>query len=163
MTLGNGLAVTYAYDQDGRLSDIETAPGAQDLTLGYDAASRITAVTDDLAASRSQTLGYDAPDRLTSASGGYGSLTYAWDAGGNRTSRTWTQGGTTTTDTGTVAGTSNRLLQVARGGQARALGHDAAGNVTSDTRSDGTVFGYGYDAVGRLVTGVTPWTWTGTG
>lgn len=56
------------------------------------------------------------------------------------------------TDVSTVAAASNRLLQVARGGQTRTLAHDAAGNVTGDTRLDGTVFGYGYDAAGRLAT-----------
>jgi RHS repeat-associated protein len=95
-------------------------------------------------------FGYDALDRLTSAAGGYGSLTYAWDAASNRSSRSWTQGGVTVTDTDGVAGSSNRLLSVSRGGQSRTLGHDAAGNVTADTRFDGTVFGYAYDGDGRL-------------
>lgn len=152
MSLGNGLSVVYSYDADGRLTGIDTTPGVQDLTLGYDAASRITGITDGLSAGRGQTLGYDALDRLISAVGGYGSLTYGWDAGGNRTSRGWTQGGTTTTDSATHAGASNRLLSVARGGQSRTLGHDAAGNVTADTRFDGTVFAYGYDGDGRLAT-----------
>jgi YD repeat-containing protein len=66
--------------------------------------------------------------------------------------RSWTQGGTTTTDSATYAGTSNRLLSVSRGGQSRSLGHDAAGNITGDTRFDGTVFADGYDDDGRLAT-----------
>ena len=33
-----------------------------------------------------------------------------------------------------------------------AFDHNAAGNVTSDTRFDGTAFGYGYDGDGRLAT-----------
>ena len=52
------------HDADGRLTGIATSPSLQDLTLGYDAL-----------------------DRLTSATGSYDSLTYSWDAGGNRSSR----------------------------------------------------------------------------
>lgn len=150
MSLGNGLAVSFGYDADGRLTDIDTTPGIQDLALTWDDAARNTAIADGVDAGRSQTLGYDALDRLTSAAGGYGSLTYAWDAGSNRSSRSWTEGGVTVTDTDSVSGSSNRLLSVARGGQTRTLGHDAAGNVTADTRFDGTVFGYAYDDDGRL-------------
>ena len=152
MGLGNGLALAFSYDGDGRLTGIATTPGVQGLTLGYDTASRLIGIADALIPGRSQTLGYDALDRLTSAVGGYGSLTYAWDAGGNRTGRAWTQGGTTSTDSATYAGTSNRLLSVSRGGQSRSLGYDGAGNVTSDTRFDGTAFGYGHDGDGRLAT-----------
>jgi YD repeat-containing protein len=47
--------------------------------------------------------------------------------------------------------TGNRLLAVC-GRQSRSLGHDAAGNVTTDTRIDGTQPAYGYDGVGRLAT-----------
>lgn len=58
----------------------------------------------------------------------------------------------TVTDADTAAGGSNRLLSVACGGQTRTFGHDAAGNVTGDTRfdGDGTVFGYAYDGDGWL-------------
>ena len=66
--------------------------------------------------------------------------------------RAWAEGGTTTSDSATYAATGDRLLSVSRGGQSRGLGHDAAGNVTADTRFDGTVFADGYDDDGRLAT-----------
>jgi len=54
---------------------------------------------------RSETFGYDALDRLTAATGVYGSLAYAYDANGNRTSRTLNA----VTDTYTYAANTNRL------------------------------------------------------
>jgi YD repeat-containing protein len=58
----------------------------------------------------------------------------------------------TAVDTEALARKSNPPLSVGRGGQSRSLGYDAAGNVTSDTRFDGTVLAYGYDDAGRLAT-----------
>ncbi|MEM4313448.1 MAG: hypothetical protein QXH95_05290, partial [Thermoplasmata archaeon] len=49
-----------------------------------DYAGNITAITDNLDASKSQTFGYDNFYRLTSASGPYGNLTWSYDLVGNR-------------------------------------------------------------------------------
>ncbi len=57
---------------------------------GYDAASNITSIGDNLAANRSQTFAYDNLNRLSSATGLYGTNTYAYDAVGNRTQKTVT-------------------------------------------------------------------------
>ena len=153
MQLGNGLDVALAYDTDGRLTGIDTGNATldiQDLALGHDAASRITSLADALDASRSQTFAYDALSRLTDATGAYGDIDYAWDAGSNRTSRIIDDGLSTRVEASTVAAGSNRFLSVTDGTFTRTLGHDAAGNITSDTRLDGTQFAYGYDHAGRL-------------
>jgi len=49
-----------------------------------------------------------------------------------------------------LASASNQVTQVGDGTDTRTFGYDAAGNVTSDTRYDGTVFSYLYDQRGRL-------------
>ena len=88
LTYGNGLVETRTYDADYRITGI-SIPSVQGLIFGYNANDDITGITDSISASNTQTLGYDNLNRLTSAvsgTGGYGSLTYAYDADGNRTS-----------------------------------------------------------------------------
>ena len=153
MQLGNGLAVDFTYDADGRLTGIDTGstvPDIQDLTLAYDAASRITGITDGLDASRTQSFAYDGLSRLTDATGAYGDIDYAYDAGSNRTSRITDDGVTTTVEACTIAAGSNRLLSLTDGTGTRSLSYDSSGNITGDTRLDGTVFAYDYDHAGRL-------------
>lgn len=88
LTYGNTLVETRTYDADYRITGI-SIPSVQGLTFGYNANDDITGITDSISASNTQTLGYDNLNRLTSAvsgTGGYGSLTYGYDADGNRTS-----------------------------------------------------------------------------
>jgi YD repeat-containing protein len=91
MTFGNSLVASFSYDLDGRLTGIATAgsgANVQGLTYGYDPADNIVSITDALAAARSQTFVYDSVNRITSATGPYGTIGYAYDLVGNRTSRT---------------------------------------------------------------------------
>ena len=60
----------------------------QGLTYGYDAANNVLSIADAVTSGNSQSFGYDALDRLTSATGGYGSLGYTYDANGNRLTET---------------------------------------------------------------------------
>src|SRR5262249_6716245 len=72
---GTGLDLTIAYDNDGRITDLDTATTGttvQDLTYAYDNASNITGITDNLTSGRTQSLSYDNLNRLTSATGLYG-------------------------------------------------------------------------------------------
>ncbi|MDH3662026.1 MAG: hypothetical protein OEU92_18685 [Alphaproteobacteria bacterium] len=121
-----------------------------DLAFAYDLASQITGITDGVDAAKSETFAYDALGRLTDAVGGYGDIDYAYDAAHNRTSRSWAEGGSTVIEALTLASTSNQVTQVGDGTDTRTFGYDAAGNVTSDTRYDGTAFAYVYDQRGRL-------------
>jgi len=83
LTFGNGISQTNAYDQQYRLTNI-IAQGIQNLTYRYDNNGNITAITDNLDASKIKTYGYDPLDRLTSAQGPWGSLAYSYDKVGNR-------------------------------------------------------------------------------
>ncbi len=95
VTYGNGVVTTYSYSQASnptcsavnfQLCTLVTAKGSttyQNLTYGYDAGGNITAITDTILGN--QAFGYDGLDRLTSASGPYGSQTYAYSQLGNLT------------------------------------------------------------------------------
>jgi RHS repeat-associated protein len=111
-TFGNGAVLSVTYDQDYQLTGISTVAGAttiQNATYGYDPAGNITSVTDSLTPARSQTLTYDNLNRLYTASGAYGSQSYAYDGVGNRTSRVLGA----TTETYSLASTANQIASIA--------------------------------------------------
>lgn len=105
----------------------------------------ITGITDNLASANSQSLGYDALNRLTTGNGSYGSLSYGYDADGNR--NTETLNGTATTFT--VAANSNQLASLS-GGLNITYSYDADGNLTGDGINT-----YSYDDTGRLASVTT--------
>jgi RHS repeat-associated protein len=84
LTYGNGIAETRTLDADYRVTKI--ASSVQNLSYGYDAANDILAISDGKTTGNSQTLTYDSLDRLDGASGPYGTISYSYDANGNRTS-----------------------------------------------------------------------------
>lgn len=155
-TEGNGAAYTRTFDQDGRITGIGLGNGT--MALAYDAASRITGISETGISAKS--FAYDALNRLTGYTSGSTALTYAYDTNGNRTSLA---GGSTTT-TYNVSATSNRLLG-SNGAGTRTISYDADGNAITDSQPL-TVFGYTYDASGRLVrakTGALATTYTNDG
>ena len=120
-TWGNSTIAARVYDQDGKITDLDSA-GAS--TYGYDDAFRITGVTDLADSTKSWTHGYDALDRLTSAAKTGQSIGYSYDANGNRLTESGTQSGTYS-----LSGTSNRLASIS-GTPTRSYAYDAAGNTT---------------------------------
>jgi RHS repeat-associated protein len=151
LIFGNGIGLALAYDNDGRVIDIDAAGGGiivQDLTYTYDPASNITAIGDNLTTSRSQTFAYDDRDRLASATGPYGIKTYLYDAVGNRTEQTVTLP-PAGTETYTTALTSNRLDSIA-GTVTRSLTYAASGQVETDQRSPVDSWTYTIDQEGRM-------------
>ncbi|QQS12097.1 MAG: RHS repeat protein [Rhodospirillales bacterium] len=152
LTLGNGLTLSAAYDLDYRLTNLTVGPGVGasvlNLTYAYDAVDNVLTLSDAVTPARDQTLGYDALDRLTSATGQYGSLLYAYDIVGNRSSSSI--GGVASTYT--YPATSNRLTSIA-GGVTRSFTYSASGNALTDVRAGGTwTLGYGPDDRLRTVT-----------
>lgn len=87
-TFGNGATHTRTFDQDYRITKVKDTGTANihELTYTFDNNDNATAIVDAVTSANNQTLGYDDLDRMTSASGGYGSLSYGYDANGNRTS-----------------------------------------------------------------------------
>jgi len=133
-TLGNGQTYTRSYDLDGRIASYTL--GANPFNLGFDAASRITSINTN-------NYGYDALDRLNQAvllDKNYG---YAYDAVGNRLSKT----NGTRTDLYTYASTNNQLALITTvpGSAVRVFQTDPNGATVSDGANQ-----YTYDARGRL-------------
>ena len=142
-TYGNGLARSYDYDLDGRVTSIGTAmPGrtVQNLSYAYNANEDITKITDGVTAALTQAFGYDELSRLTAVTATNANQVFAYDATGNRTSHTHDGA----TDTYTIASTGNRLTAVS-GPTPKTFAFDANGNVISGAGAT-----YSYDAFNRL-------------
>ncbi|UJM90541.1 DUF6531 domain-containing protein [Rhodanobacter denitrificans] len=140
-TSSNGLTNTLVYDSDGRLGSINV-PGVQNLAFTYDAADRITQITNGLDGSMTETIGYDAMSHLTTETSGADNESYTYDAAGNRTHQV-VNGNTTTYS---MAATSNRLATLS-GTWNTTWGYDAEGAITT---ANGTTV-YQYDPFHRLV------------
>jgi RHS repeat-associated protein len=156
-TWGNGTLAVRTFDQDGNVTQIDSA-GLK--TYAHDDAFRITGITDALDSTLSWSYGYDLLDRLTSATKTGSTFGYTYDANGNRL----TQSGTTAS-TYTIAATSNRLSSVS-GSLTKTYTYDAAGNVLTDgvntlaynnrgrmkSLNNGTIAtNYTYNALGQLI------------
>jgi RHS repeat-associated protein len=130
MVLGNTVSISKTYDLNYQLIELFQANGTtvMDRTYTSDNVGNVTAITDNLEASRSQSFGYDNLYRLTSASGVYGGLSYAYDKVGNRLSRTRT-GTNASQDSYYYFPGTNRLRTVA-GDHSELFTYDADGNTT---------------------------------
>jgi RHS repeat-associated protein len=134
-TLANGVFVTRNFDLDYRLTGIKDqgASTLRELNLDYDWRGNVEQIDDLLGTADDQTFSYDELSRLVSAAGGYGLQGLAYDAVGNRLSKTVTPiGGSATPDdyayqTSPLA--SHRLLSQSSGA---AYTYDNAGNVESN-------------------------------
>ena len=173
VTNGNGLVASYAYDVRDRVTNIAWT-AADGTPLGgfaytYDVVGRITARRHALGTNRfDRAYAYDDLDRLAAD----GSVSYAYDAAGNRTAKTGDVEGAVAY----TRGVGDRLASWTGG----AYTYDAAGNVTRIVRdgrptldlswngryqlvsvSTNGVFaeGYAYDALGRRASTTT---WEGT-
>ncbi|WP_255488433.1 RHS repeat-associated core domain-containing protein [Rhodanobacter sp. MP1X3] len=141
-TSSNGLINTLNYDTDGRLAGI-SVPGKQSLGFTYDAADRITQITNGIDNTLTQNFGYDYMSQLTSVYSGADNESYQYDANGNRTYQN--VNGTALNET--PSSTSNQLASVA-GTLNATYGYDAKGNST--VVNGGAA--YNYDAFNRLNT-----------
>ncbi|MBI1914447.1 MAG: RHS repeat protein [Planctomycetes bacterium] len=122
LTYGNGLTRTVTYDQQYRITAIKT-PGIQDLGYTLDANGNITAIANNLDATKNKGFGYDGLDRLTGATGPWGSLGWTYDGAGNRLTQTAPEGSSTYT----YQSGNNRLASVS-GSQPKTFDYDANGN-----------------------------------
>jgi RHS repeat-associated protein len=132
---GNSQTYARTIDQDGRISAYTL--GGSTVSVGFDAASRITGIGTN-------TYGYDTLDRLNSATVTGATYGYSYDAVGNRLTKT--VGGNA--DTYTYSGTSNRIATLTPfGSSTKNFAFDATGSTTSDAVNTFT-----YDTRGRMLT-----------
>ena len=131
---GNGLARSYNFDTDLRLTGLAVSNNTQALGLGWNNLDRITAISNTRYPSNGQTYGYDAVSRLTTANRNDGATSsYGYDSVGNRLSSNDT-GSTTTLN---YTPNSNKLASSSRTGLNRIWNTDAKGNTQSFTGTDG--------------------------
>ncbi len=153
LTYGNSLQLVKNYNLDGYLDD-QTLNGKQDLDYGYDSANNITSITNTVDSTDSQVLTYDALYRLDTATGRYGSRDYDFDDVGNRTKKTSLVNGVTRVEDYTTSTSSNRLdsISIDTGGTqtSRSFLYDSAGNLTDETREDGSHMKPAYDVTNRM-------------
>jgi RHS repeat-associated protein len=133
MSYGNGIRDTRTFDLDYRLTNLSDAGNqqVQKLTYAYNPANDAVSITDGVTPANSQSFGYDALDRLTSAAGGYGSLTYTYDAAGNRLTE------------GSAPTNLDRL------GSVTAFSYNQAGRLASASAGSQQVTQYAYDPFGH--------------
>jgi RHS repeat-associated protein len=153
LTFANAKTTTIGYDNRYRVQATDT-PAVLQYTYGYDGVSNVLSITDILDASRTRTMTYDNVDRLLTASGIWGSMSFAYDAVGNRTSKT-TASGTTT-----YSYASNRVT-AATGAETDQYAYDPNGNMT-------TIRGFtlAHDVANRLIevnAGTVTYTYDGDG
>ena len=150
LSYANGLNLTRTYDQDYRLTGIETAPttGAPALneSFAWQADGRVAGVTDNLVpvmgpTSRTASYGYTPSGRVMSGNGPWGNLAYGYDPSGNLTAN----GGTTMT----VSPTSNQVTAVG-GTVSRALTYLAGGELTGDAQTGRGALAYSCNAAWRM-------------
>ncbi len=159
---------SYAYDARGRRT-LTTYHDASTAIYGYDTGNRLTSIVDSV--SGSITRSYDGLDRLTQEQTPQGTVSYVYDAAGQRTGMTaaaqgpvsydYDLGGrlTTLTQNGTSVtiaydAADRRTLLTLQNGVSTSYAYDAADQLTALTyrNSGGTLLGdltYGYDAAGR--------------
>jgi RHS repeat-associated protein len=144
MTVQGQTQVTYTYDNADRLTQI--AQGSATVTLAYDNANRRTSLTLPNGVVTEYT--YDAASRLTGltyklSGTPIGTLTYSYDAAGNRTivGGTWARTGLPAALTSATYNAANQ--QTAFGGTTQTF--DLNGNLTSDGTNT-----YTWDARNRL-------------
>ena len=177
LTLGNGVVTTYTYlATNGRMSTLSTVKGTtslQGLEYTYDAMGNVTALIDTV--NCDQAFTYDELDRLLTATGPYGSLTYAYDQIGNMTSNSQvgsytypTSGSTSVRPHAVSTAGSNSYTYDANGnltvGAGRTISYDSEDLPTSITQSGMTttfVYDGGGNRVKKLV-GTTTTTYLGS-
>ncbi|MGH7603984.1 MAG: DUF6531 domain-containing protein [Gemmatimonadaceae bacterium] len=144
-TFGNGQTYARTVDQDGRIAAYTL--GGASFAIAFDAASRITGITETTNPSNANTYGYDALDRLTSAVLPSSSYGYSYDGVGNRLTKTVGAA----TDTYAYSPTSNRIASIApASGGSRSFTFDANGSTVADGNNN-----YAYDSRGRMVQAVS--------
>jgi RHS repeat-associated protein len=143
-----GNQINYTHDADGRLTRIDY-PGGEFIAFTFDGFGRPTTVANS---GSSINDSYDAAGELVTTTTnapavGSVSLTYTYDAAGNRLTATGPDG------TASYAYDSRgRLTKVTdpKGGMF-GLQYDSASKLTNLTRPNGIADSYSYDANGRLV------------
>jgi YD repeat-containing protein len=121
------LALAQSYDLAGRIAALSVKQGANalhELGFGYDDAGRLTSRGDAVTPANDEAFQYTATDRLSQAAGAYGTESFAYDAVGNRLSRTL---GSAVTSTASRAPATRRWPRTASGAGTTPAGASRSG------------------------------------
>lgn len=149
----NVLNITYdASNRATRLDRSRAGEALMDLRFTHDAAGDILGLEDAVRPERSQSFTYDPVSRLTQAVGGYGTLDYRYNLGGDRLERT-----VTSTDNlpllienYSYETASARLMSVSvDNSPIRSFTYAPSGQILTDTRPDAEM-AMTLDARGRM-------------
>lgn len=148
--LRDGGTVSFGYDNLGRVTS-RTENGTLTRLYGYNLLGQLTNASWSGGGS-AETLTYDALGRLAQRAQPYDTLTYQYNAAGNRTRVTWGDGFYAAYDYDTVGGvTAIRENGATSGvGVLASFTYDNLGRRTSMVRGNGSATYYGYDAISRL-------------
>lgn len=152
MTLGNGLAVTNDWGNDGRLAArrlYKTSNNADVsyLTYRYDADDNIVAINDQVTPANSVLYGYDDTGRMSVAvidSATTGTETYSYTSGKNRLASVTNASGTRSIS---YDGRGNTDTETRPGSIAVATGYDGYARLTGYTKTGGTSLAFGYNGL----------------
>jgi RHS repeat-associated protein len=168
---GARLQETFEYNAVGKVTK-KTDPAGRDIIYGYDTANRLTQVTDPAlqvtqfeynarsqntkvidALSQQYVFAYDALGRVTQVTRGGVSMSYVYDAVGNRTQRTDYNSAVTTYSFDDL----NRMTNISYPDSTTATyGYDALSRLTSAGNQNGTVT-LAYDSRDRLTSTTDVW------
>ncbi|PKN88619.1 MAG: hypothetical protein CVU51_03790 [Deltaproteobacteria bacterium HGW-Deltaproteobacteria-1] len=159
-----GRHTYYAYDANGRMTS-KTKPDGRTIYYTYDAAGRLTErrypdntvnnfsydangnLTNASNAWIAYNFGYNANNRLTGVTdSNTRSITYQYDAAGNRTAMTAPDGATTTY----AYDNSNRVLNISNSSGTYAFAYDDAGRRSALYYPNGSIAVYVYDNSNNL-------------
>ena len=126
LTYGNGLSRSVGYDLKYRVTGIQTGT-FQELTYTHDPNGNIQDVIDNLDSNNNRSFSYDGLNRLEGSTGPWSSLSWGYDAVGNRLAYSDSSG---TTNYSYEVG-NNRLIQLS-GAQNAVITYDGNGNIIDD-------------------------------
>jgi RHS repeat-associated protein len=160
LTFGNGIKGTYQYANDYKASTREDyASGTGDflnLGYGYYGNSSLNTITDSVNAANSQTFTYDGMDRLSSAasaSGGYGSYAWTWDAVNNVTSQTINSVATAIAQN---SGTNQLASLAVSGGSTTTVDTTSNGNIADFKIAGTTITSFTYNQANQMASATGP-------
>ncbi|MDA8021083.1 MAG: toxin glutamine deamidase domain-containing protein [Thermoanaerobaculia bacterium] len=153
----NSTSSHHTYDAAGRTETIENRQGVVALVSSYEYSydrngNRTEQIETNGGAAETTTYEYDEADRLLSVDYPDRSVSYTYDAVGNRATETIVSSGTTDGDRSYSYDERNRLLAITDQIDPSfdtSYGYDANGNQVSKTR-DGTTTTFLYDVLDRL-------------
>jgi hypothetical protein len=128
---GNGLTHDADYNNRYRVKTVNTLNGVTSnilrLDYTYSPVGNVDAISETTRTGMNQSFTYDALDRVQTASGPWGASSFAYNAIGDRTSKT-VAGATTNYS---YAAATNRLTG-ASGAEPETFGYDSSGDMTSN-------------------------------